>query len=438
MAPRIGGGPGFAFVVAAGWVLAVATWLQLALGAWPATLGGLGRATLCAGGGLLALGLAGRAVPGGLRRVGARLLVSAALVFVLAELGLRAAGALLPPSPEWLPAASTVERQLAAFRFAPGEVRMRFPCNTQGFYDAEPPPPGTGWVACVGDSFVAGAVPQPVNFTTVAERAAGVAVQAFGVPGAGPREYLELLRRDVLPRGPGAVLLCLFVGNDVGDSRRANPWWFHEACDPRNVRLAYLPGRLLAGGRRGAPGRGRLEGDTIVLDTPQGELRGSVAQLREALPALMPWLFDPAIEVPTYSEAEFLRIESARVEQACRPGAAGWPPLLRLLDQLPAAAGGLPVAVLLLPDEFQVDDGLWQRLQAAARRPLPERDFPQRRLAEVLSARGVPCLDVLPALRAAASAGQRVYLRQDTHLNLRGNEVVGEELGAFLARWPPR
>lgn len=424
--------------VAAGFVLAVASWLQLALGAWPATLDGLGRAALCAGGGLLALGLAGRAVPGAARRVGARLLVSAALLVVLAELGLRAAGALLPPSPKWLPAASSVERQLAAFRFAPGEVRLRFPCNAQGFYDTGPPPPGTGWVACVGDSFVAGAVPQPENFTSVAERRAGVAVQAFGVPGAGPREYLELLRRDALPRGPGAVLLCLFVGNDVSDSRRAKPWWFHELCDPRNVRLAFVPGRLLAGGRRGEPARGRVEGETIVLDSPQGELRGSVAQLRAALPALMPWLFDPALEVPSYGEAEFLRIEAARVEQACRPDAPGWPPLQRLLDELLAAAAGLPVAVLLLPDEFQVDDGLWQRLQASARPPLPERDFPQRRIAGLLAERGVPCLDVLPALRAAAASGQRVYLRQDTHLNLRGNQVVGRALGDFLAAWPPR
>ena len=130
---------------------------------------------------------------------------------------------------------------------------------------------------------MAGAVPQPENFTSVAERRAGVAVQAFGVPGAGPREYLELLRRDALPRGPGAVLLCLFVGNDVSDSRRAKPWWFHELCDPRNVRLAFVPGRLLAGGRRGEPARGRVEGETIVLDSPILRGQGRVKAARRGV-----------------------------------------------------------------------------------------------------------------------------------------------------------
>jgi hypothetical protein len=426
-------------------VLAVATWLLTVLGAFSATPGGVALAALAAAAGLLALGrllraLLRRASPSA-RGLPARLAVAAALAVAGLELLLRLSGALLPAAPEWLPASSDVGRQLAAYRFEPGAVRLRFPCNSLGFYDEEPPRPGSGarWVALVGDSFVASSVPQPVHFTSVAEAGAGLAVQAFGVHAAGPREYLELLRSDVLPLAPDALVLALFAGNDVSDSLRAEASWLQRVFDPKNARLLFVPARLLGAGGSGpaASQRGRVQDGTIVLDTPQGELRGSVEQLRAALPALMPWLHDPALESPPYALEEFLDIERSRVLQACLPDAPGWAPFTRLLDGLLAAAGDVPVAVLLLPDQFQVDDALWGLVRGDAGGRAPERDLPQRRIGELLAARGVPCLDVLPALRAAAARGEPVYLRQDTHLNLRGNEVVGRALGEFLARWAP-
>jgi hypothetical protein len=426
-------------------VLAVAAWLLLVLGAFPATPGGLMLAVSAVAAGLAVLGLLLRAL---LRNASpraqgrpARLAFVAALAVAGLELALRLAGALLPASPEWLPASSDVGRQLAAYRFEPGAVRLRYPCNSLGFYDEEPPRPGSGtrWVACVGDSFVAGSVPQPVHFTSVAEAGAGLAVQAFGVHAAGPREYLELLRRDVLPLAPDGVLLALFAGNDVSDSLRAESSWFRSVFDPQNARLQFVPARLAHPDRSGraVTQLGRVQDGTIILGSPEGELRGSLEQFHTALPALMPWLFDPALETPPYTTEEFLGIERTRVLQACLPDAPGWAPFTRLLDGLLAAAGDVPVAVLLLPDQFQVDDALWEQVRGAAGGRAPERELPQRRIGELLAARGVPCLDVLPALRAAAAGGEPVYLRQDTHLNLRGNEVVGRALGEFLAQWPP-
>lgn len=426
-------------------VLAVATWLLPVLGVFPPTPGGVALAALAAAAGLAAGGralavLLRRATPRA-RGLPARLAGAVALAVAGLEVGLRLAGALLPAAPEWLPASSDVERQLAAYRFEPGTVRLRFPCNSLGFYDEEPPRPGSGarWVAVVGDSFVASSVPQPVHFSSVAEAGAGLAVQAFGVHAAGPREYLELLRREVLPLAPDALLLALFAGNDVSDSLRAEATWLQRVFDPKNARLLFVPARLASARRAGpaASQRGRVQDGEIVLDAPQGELRGSVEQLRAALPALMPWLFDPALESPPYGPEEFLEIERGRVLQACLPDAPGWSPFTRLLDELLATAGDVPVAVLLLPDQFQVDDALWEQVSGEAGGRAPDRDLPQRRIGALLAERGVPCLDVLPALRAAAARGEPAYLRQDTHLNLRGNEIVGRALGEFLAGWAP-
>ncbi len=428
-------------------VFAVASWAAVVGGLAPATPRGLGLAALTVGLGLLAAWLVGRvllrrAAPRA-RRVFDQALFGAALLVASLELGLRLAGAVLPAAPLWLPASSGVNAQLAAYRFASGSVRFGFPCNSLGYYDDEPPGPGDAapWVACIGDSFVASSVPQPVHFTTVAERELGLAVQAFGVHAAGPREYLVLLERDVLPRAPDAVILGLFVGNDVSDSWRAETAWFLRVFHPKNARLLYVPRRLALADAAG-PGharslRGRIEDGTIILDTPLGEVRGDAGQLRAMLPSITPWLFDRALEVPPYTADEHFEIERARTLLTCVPAGPDWPNFFGCLEALLAAAGTTPVMVLLLPDEFQVDDELWARIEGASGGQVFERDLPQRRISEFLRSRGVPCLDVLPDLRAAAARGEHAYLLRNTHFNLRGNEIVGHALAEFLARVLP-
>ena len=52
-----------------------------------------------------------------------------------------------------------------------------------------------------------------------------------------------------------------------------------------------------------------------------------------------------------------------------------------------------------------------------------------------LNAQGIPFLDLLPAARAvpAMADGQRhLYHLRDTHFNVRGNQMAGEQLAKFL------
>ena len=96
--------------------------------------------------------------------------------------------------------------------------------------------------------------------------------------------------------------------------------------------------------------------------------------------------------------------------------------------------------LLVIPDEMQVNDTLWDRvrgsLDGGARF---DRDFPQREIHRLCVERGIDCLDILPALREA-EAGGRTYHLQDTHPNTRGNAVIGGRLAqALRARLgPPR
>ena len=93
---------------------------------------------------------------------------------------------------------------------------------------------------------------------------------------------------------------------------------------------------------------------------------------------------------------------------------------------------------MLIPEEFQVEDDVWALVAAGADGGTLDRDLPQRLLGQWLAKQDIPCLDLLPALRAVApmADGRRhVYQLRDTHFNARGTEVAGEELAGFLRRW---
>ena len=99
---------------------------------------------------------------------------------------------------------------------------------------------------------------------------------------------------------------------------------------------------------------------------------------------------------------------------------------------------GLILAVLLIPDQFQVDDALWKEVQRRLGRDDLDREQPQRRISAWLRERGVPYLDLLPELRQVpplADGRGHLYHRRDTHWNRRGNEAAGAALARFLPRW---
>jgi hypothetical protein len=110
-----------------------------------------------------------------------------------------------------------------------------------------------------------------------------------------------------------------------------------------------------------------------------------------------------------------------------------WQHALRELDHLVAACRqrGVRVAIVLIPDEFQVNVAVLDEAQhlAGLTRGQIDLDLPQRRLLAFFAQRGVPCLDLLPALRTVPDT----YARYDTHWNVTGNRVAGQQ----IARWLP-
>jgi hypothetical protein len=100
-------------------------------------------------------------------------------------------------------------------------------------------------------------------------------------------------------------------------------------------------------------------------------------------------------------------------------------------------ARSLPLAIVILPDVTQVEDTVRERVCRATGIPpdLPDWSRPQRMLREWCDAAGVPCVDLLPAFREAGAAGgdSSLYLFFDSHFNVAGHRLAGEETSRALS-----
>jgi hypothetical protein len=316
---------------------------------------------------------------------------------LLLEGGLRAA-ALLNDSPLLEPPDASAQAHIATWRGRPGSLRHGFPLNARGLHDVEvlvQRTPGVRRIVALADSFGFGLVPYADNVLTrldeLLDAGGETELVNYGIPSIGPAEYLHLYRTEVRPLQPDLVLICLYVGNDIRSPRGAS--LLHRdsllvfSVLDRLLALRGLP-RAAAGGRPG---------------------------------------------IPVHDDATFLELEAGQLdvcERALSRGAAqAYADTERILDEL-ARTVGERLRVVLIPDAYQVDDALWTRL-VGGREAAYEREAPQRRLAAFFAERGVPCLDLLPALRRAQADGP-TYAHNDTHWNARGNHVAAQA----IADWP--
>lgn len=392
-------------------------------------------------------GSAGRILPRGALRALDLVLMNVCVVLVGGELVLRGL-ALVQPSPIFARGLDRAEANLRLNRLEPGAVRYGFRCNSGGYYDTEftPKRPGVPLVVAIGDSFSASVVPHYHHFTTVCERALpGVDVYNLGAPSIGPAEYLYLLRYEAVPLEPDLIVVNLFIGNDIGArrlpelrDRRLRSWY-----DADNLLLYVVPKRLAAVARER---RALAQGDGQAGSPPESERDEKSAAKQEAavlagtpeeIEAAFPWVVDWRKESPAMSWETLLRNESGGATDSCGRAFDPYPRLFSVIDEMKAAAGRIPLAFLLFPSRFQVDDDVMAEVAKTVPEAAADRDYPQRRIAEGLAERGIPYLDLLPPLRAAAplADGRRhVYHTNDTHFNTRGNAIVGEAMAEFVGR----
>jgi hypothetical protein len=270
---------------------------------------------------------------------------------------------------------------------------------------------GVRRIAALGDSFAVGpAVPFEANFLCLLEKALGnTEIYNFGVSGTGPREYHAILRQHVWAVQPDLVLVCVFVGNDITESL-ATP----HHLDPRQHALYLF---FTRGGRL---------------------LRESWRQADDSAANRTDRLAGPPLSAQAFREVEARRLTvclKTPTADLKKKWQRAFGHLGRILDD--CREHQTPVALVLIPDEFQVHPQvLTEALQTASLDPgALDLTLPQQRLAAFCAAKGVACLDLQPLFAKTTDT----YAPRDTHWNIRGNRLAADAISRFLLRvFPPR
>lgn len=178
------------------------------------------------------------------------------------------------------------------------------------------------------------------------------------------------------------------------------------------------------------------EGDDVAVGGIAGEAQAGRLRTVEEMIAAYPWLADSTLEQPSFPlPGVYLHIESERAVQNCDPATADPTALFATLREMRRLAGDVPFVVHLLPDDFQVDDELWQDILDHTGRHDLIRDLPQQLIVPWLEEAGIPHLDLLPIFREQCGrqhGDRHCYHRWDSHFNARGNRVAGEAMADFL------
>jgi hypothetical protein len=110
-----------------------------------------------------------------------------------------------------------------------------------------------------------------------------------------------------------------------------------------------------------------------------------------------------------------------------------WNHIYASLDRVIAGCrdAGVPVALVIVPAEFQVDRGLCRTLlrRNGLAAETFDVDLPQRRLGRFAEHRQLPSIDLLPHLRLCR---QSVYRRHTTVLSEEGNLAAASAIGGWL------
>jgi hypothetical protein len=154
------------------------------------------------------------------------------------------------------------------------------------------------------------------------------------------------------------------------------------------------------------------------------------AQVAEARP--------DRLGAPALSPQLFREVEARRLAICLREASPGMEKKWQnALSDLSAIVQGcqqraVPLAVVLIPDEFQVNNVVLNHALEDARLTADqiELDAPQQRLLAFFGERGVPCLDLLPTFRKVPNT----YAPCDTHWNVTGNRLAAKEIGKWLSR----
>jgi lysophospholipase L1-like esterase len=324
---------------------------------------------------------------------------------------------------------------------ASGSVAVRI--NSRGYRGPEYPwdAPAGFRILGLGDSFAFGfGVEEEDTYLARLERAlAGVHAEVInaGLAGMGTDNEARLLAADGPALRPDLVLVGFFVGNDLMDVltgpmrtqvREGSPA-LADGLFERWYR-PLRPGVILP--RSVAPPSGN-EGHGLPIPFKTFLRRHSLAYrfLSERVGRLRMLRQGRRAGVPATEFTPF-RQEAFCIKRYPPEFDEAWARTTAYLAEMKGwcDAHHARLAVVVIPAEAQVYPDRWAAVRA--RFDLRDEDFdlekPERLMAAFAAEKGLPLVDLLPALRAARDTGGPLYFKSDIHWTPRGHAVAADEI----------
>ena len=225
----------------------------------------------------------------------------------------------------------------------------------------------------------------------------------LAVNGSAPQQQVRVLRAFADDLEPRLVLFGLFPGNAMGAAGEFQAWL--DAGEPE-------PFPVFRERPNGTP----LWKQAIQWGTKQSRVLLFARSLADRLRS--PYA-GSTLEIDGGEISFAPYIYAGHAEQA-RPGSPRFDLVLDAVEEAQAfaRANGSRFLVVLFPTKEEV-------YQTELTAPTPEMTAP---FARALKARGVPFVDLLPALRDRAAAGERIFLDVDIHPNEQGYALIAQEV----------
>ncbi|MFK7974597.1 MAG: hypothetical protein AB8C02_00585 [Halioglobus sp.] len=315
---------------------------------------------------------------------------------------------------------------VTGFAHEPGAVG-RYPtgisavANSRGLRDHEvtlEKPANTRRILMLGDSFTVGvnvemedAYPQVLERILNETYNSPVQVINAAVGGTAPFQYAQYFEHYGADYSPDEVMVGLFVGNDV----------YNQIASVEDIAVVVNGERV---SREAAEGRFVqlrifLHKNFNLIRLLQGVSFATMSAQRQVCDEFSDNLLSIAQVRLNNHSLDFASLPRLRVNAVNQIGR-----IKRKADEM-----GIPLTVVLIPDELQISEQLRGRLVTP--QDMAKYDFtqPQQLLANDLAALGISTLDLLPFFQA----DERCLYMNDTHWNPEGNVVAASAIAQYIA-----
>ena len=268
-----------------------------------------------------------------------------------------------------------------------------------------------GGILLIGDSFVLGnglehdqAIPTRLE-DLLGGAAGSLEVFNFGMPGGGPPQYAQLLDAAIEDGfAAHTVVVMIFVGND----------FYPSVIDDPNFDPVEIAERQV---RPPAPAPSGFRSELVRF------VRFRLAQSPVVVSAILTFGKWTGMEVYSSPSAYIFQREQAPEQERVIETILG--SIREMKRRCDAASRQL--LLVAMPNRIQVENS--EALTSATLDPAA----PNRRLEELCDDLAMPCLDLLPVLRAEYErSGEGLYFPIDRHLTPAGSEFAASSIARFL------